>query len=195
MSLHGDYFCFCNAIIWLFGDYIQVTVSWADDNSRFCYGSYNQHKVSRCFLARNSPNHFKTACNMFVDKNHVARHGTWVAHGDWKQPTALNTAINISFDSPRFSEMEIVHLSDVPFNSMINRSKCPAALMSFDRWFGTLRHHDSAYIYVRADSRFAPSQWKTPLQSNGVSHWLRANLKSALYLSVGWIIIGSRNGL
>ena len=144
MSLHGDYFC--NAIIWLFGDYIQVTVSWADDNSRFCYGSYNQRKVSRCFLARNSPNHFKTACNMFVDKNHVARHGTWVAHGDWKQPTALNTAINISFDSPRFSEMEIVYSSDVPFNSMINRSQCPASLYSFDRWLGTLRHHDSANI-------------------------------------------------
>ena len=32
----------------------------------------------------------------------------------------------------------------------------------------------------RADSRFAPSQWETPLQSNGVSHWLGANLESAL---------------
>ena len=32
----------------------------------------------------------------------------------------------------------------------------------------------------RADSRFVPSQWETPLQSNAVSHWLGANLESAL---------------
>ena len=34
----------------------------------------------------------------------------------------------------------------------------------------------------RADSRFALSQWETSLQSNAVSHWLCANLKSALAL-------------
>ena len=32
----------------------------------------------------------------------------------------------------------------------------------------------------RADSRFAPSHWETSLQSNAVSHWLGANLESAL---------------
>ena len=32
----------------------------------------------------------------------------------------------------------------------------------------------------RADSRFAPSQWETSLQSDTVSHWLGANLESAL---------------
>ena len=36
-------------------------------------------------------------------------------------------------------------------------------------------------IITRADSRFAPSQWETSLQSNTVSHWLGANLESALY--------------
>ena len=35
-------------------------------------------------------------------------------------------------------------------------------------------------VGVRADSRFAPSQWETSLQSNAVSHWLGANLESAL---------------
>ena len=36
----------------------------------------------------------------------------------------------------------------------------------------------------RADSGFAPSQWEMSLQSNAVSHWLGANLESALgYLS------------
>ena len=32
----------------------------------------------------------------------------------------------------------------------------------------------------RADFRFTPSQWETSLQSNAVSHWLGASLKSAL---------------
>ena len=34
--------------------------------------------------------------------------------------------------------------------------------------------------YTRADPRFAASQWETVLQSNTVSHWLGANLESAL---------------
>ena len=33
---------------------------------------------------------------------------------------------------------------------------------------------------IRADSRLVPSQWETSLQSNAVSHWLGANLESAL---------------
>ena len=42
------------------------------------------------------------------------------------------------------------------------------------------------YIYIwyglyQADFRFAPSQWETSLQRNAVSHWLVANLESALY--------------
>ena len=33
---------------------------------------------------------------------------------------------------------------------------------------------------VRTDTRLAPSRWETSLQSNAVSHWLGANLESAL---------------
>ena len=36
----------------------------------------------------------------------------------------------------------------------------------------------------RVDSRFAPSQWKTSLQNDTVSHWLGANLESALIMCV-----------
>ena len=36
------------------------------------------------------------------------------------------------------------------------------------------------WIPHRADSRLAPSQWETLLQSTAVSHWLGANLESAL---------------
>ena len=38
-------------------------------------------------------------------------------------------------------------------------------------------------ISIRADSRFAPSQRETMLLCNGVSHWLGANLKSALSIA------------
>ena len=36
---------------------------------------------------------------------------------------------------------------------------------------------------IRADSKFAPSQWETPILCNGVSHWPGANLESALGMS------------
>ena len=36
--------------------------------------------------------------------------------------------------------------------------------------------------YLSADSRFAPSQWEAALLCNDVSHWLAANLESALSL-------------
>ena len=34
------------------------------------------------------------------------------------------------------------------------------------------------------DSRFAPSKWETSLQTNAISHWLGANLESALIVSL-----------
>ena len=40
----------------------------------------------------------------------------------------------------------------------------------------------------RGDSRLAPSQWETSLQSNTISHWLVANLESALlHYQLLWI--------
>ena len=38
----------------------------------------------------------------------------------------------------------------------------------------------------RSDSRLAPSQWETLLQSNAVSHWLGTNLESSLKLNQPW---------
>ena len=37
-------------------------------------------------------------------------------------------------------------------------------------------------LLCRADSRFAPSQWETPLLCNDVSHWLGTSLKSAVIM-------------
>ena len=64
-------------------------------------------------------------------------------------------------------------------------------------------------LCIRADHMFAPSQWETALQSNDVSHWLGANLESALciivsdsvpgyywypcWLTVNWIVTNSIN--
>ena len=45
----------------------------------------------------------------------------------------------------------------------------------------------------RADSKLAPSQWETSLQSNAVSHWLGANLESALNHHSGWYIFAVIN--
>ena len=46
------------------------------------------------------------------------------------------------------------------------------------QWWPNLH---SIYTYIcRAESRLGPSQWETSLQSNTVSHWLGANLESAL---------------
>ena len=42
--------------------------------------------------------------------------------------------------------------------------------------------HCGSVCHIRAESRFAPSQWETALLCNDVSHWLGANLESALIL-------------
>ena len=44
---------------------------------------------------------------------------------------------------------------------------------------GDLRHLGTHML--RADSMFAANQWETSLQCNAVSHWLGANIESALY--------------
>ena len=36
-------------------------------------------------------------------------------------------------------------------------------------------------IWYRTDSRLGPNQWETSLQSNAISHWLGAELESALW--------------
>ena len=62
-------------------------------------------------------------------------------------------------------------------------------------WHGLFLFHvlisTSIYMYIRADSRFAPSQWETALLCNGVSHWLGASLKSALCIYVDAMCRGS----
>ena len=53
----------------------------------------------------------------------------------------------------------------------------------------TFWYHNITIKYKRDDSKHAPSQWETLLQSNTISHWLCANLESALFMNIGdWIL-------
>ena len=51
-------------------------------------------------------------------------------------------------------------------------------------------HIQVGLIRFRADSSFVPSQWETSLQSNAISNWLGANLKSALRFMFTWVLLG-----
>ena len=55
----------------------------------------------------------------------------------------------------------------------------PATLNDVDNRRFKIFFHAQVW-FNRADSRLAPSQWETALQSNAVSHWLGAHLESAL---------------
>ena len=69
---------------------------------------------------------------------------------------------------------------------------CPPGGCSYDfKWiilesskFHKNKFDEKHRTLLRADSRLAPSQWETSLHSNAVSHWLGANLESALLLMV-----------
>ena len=62
----------------------------------------------------------------------------------------------------------------------------PAWLRPCITWSHVIDHvlgrinRSSTSIRSIADSRLAPSQWETSLQSNAISHWLGENLESAL---------------
>ena len=68
----------------------------------------------------------------------------------------------------------------------------PSSSLPFPWWLQPILEQISfsqEVVVSRDDSRFAPSQWETSLQSNAISHWLGANLEPApskylLYCSI-----------
>ena len=57
----------------------------------------------------------------------------------------------------------------------------PCCLIQIQNNLFSLDMFITQHTYIpRADSRFAPSQWETALLCNDFSHWLGANLESAL---------------
>ena len=82
--------------------------------------------------------------------------------------------IYITFQPSRWCRSQ----SRISLPQLWSRSTCSLKLwMSPGR---KRRYRDRIGEIIRADSRFAPSQWETALQSNAVSHWLSTNLESAL---------------
>ena len=82
-------------------------------------------------------------------------------------------ATGISYISvyTRFGLMEFLHIS---FCYLTIK---PITAMSLENW---CKVKGKLNTTMGADSRFAPSQWETALLCNDVSHWLGANLESAL---------------
>ena len=92
----------------------------------------------------------------------------------------------LRFDLPPSKGYTIAH-------RFIKNQKEPIRGFGIIAWNGNARRWNHYILrsfllgrYDRADSRFAPSQWETSLQSNAVSHWLVANLESAMYEIVSW---------
>ena len=65
----------------------------------------------------------------------------------------------------------------INFQSFGHLHRYDTVLFTSDLWgvMSVLEKIDVCYN-SRVDSRFAPSEWETSLQSNAVSHWLGANL-------------------
>ena len=75
-------------------------------------------------------------------------------------------------------KISLLHLTSCVFAAGGHRNVCRHCWVAGDHRYG------ATLLCLRADSRLAPSQWETSLQSNAVSHWLGANLESALCLQV-----------
>ena len=65
----------------------------------------------------------------------------------------------------------------------VGLSMC-GSLFEHDNFSSKYSQYSRCPVAHRADSRFVPSQWEMSLQSNAISHWLGANLKSALSTSL-----------
>ena len=90
-------------------------------------------------------------------------------------------------------DLTMRHLLDVESTSQ-QMMTWRVIIVSIGLWFGLGLCPDQAVSHylnqwwpsptmdkiIRADPRVVPSQWETSLQSNAVSHWLGANLESAL---------------
>ena len=80
------------------------------------------------------------------------------------------------------TQLNVLRTCGYPYITFIlNEHACPVELA---------RERTVREYFLRADSRFAPSQRETALLSNDVSHWLVANLESATFLSYDYVPVG-----
>ena len=99
-----------------------------------------------------------------------------------------NIGYHIIWPRARYLIFAATHLS---WDQCLDGASTQKSVIHYDNYgkrhpkslFGKVwkNNHNTAMV-IRVDFRFAPSQWETSLQSNAVSHWLDANLKSALVM-------------
>ena len=83
-----------------------------------------------------------------------------------KYPPFMNESISI-FDSLNFDVYMFLHISSGASHNLQYSLDCSCPIG----------------VIIHFDSRLVPSQWETLLLCNDVSHWLGANLESALKIS------------
>ena len=82
---------------------------------------------------------------------------------------AIDHLVPLSMVGPFLPSHNILWSMDWPHTATINSNHNSCDFYSY-------------HISVSADSRFAPSQWETPLLCNGVSHWLGTSLESDMFI-------------
>ena len=148
-----------------------------------CLESFNETTPSYCHL------NYLQGCKIFALKYSVYWCILLRDIHDWNCPRY----IRILFSFRQATSHVYIHTSFMAmvWNAKLNDSTYPKNIRRCTRkcWsrddsvcFDSLSIPMSRLIlFCRADSRFAPSQWGASLQSNAVSHWLGANLESALF--------------
>ena len=104
-------------------------------------------------------NDISFCCRYIIGQNFMLRHGYIIVISHPKWPGVFISSLN------PYISWYLHCITPEPVKDIGKHSRLPKR---FNR-------------YARADSRFAPGQWETSLQSNAISHWLGANLDSALY--------------
>ena len=168
--------------IW-FSSVIHVTLVLS--GGRFLCGSvmYMYHEIREWFGAELVTSHYLThwgrATHICVSKLTIIASDNGLSPGR-RQAIIWNNAgiLSIGPLGTNFSEIliEILTFSFTKMRLKVSSAKWRPfclGLNMLNQWW-------SSSLIQRTDSRFAPSQWETPLESNAISHWLRANLESTL---------------
>ena len=131
--------------------------------------------------------------NLKFKGNFVNGMGTWsecradfrFARSQWEtslQSNSISRHLSFTRCKPRISPS--VHKWVI--TDQVNHAVSQPVIWWENQWMTPSVIHPVPHQSTRhsSDSRLAPSQWEMPLQRNPVSHWLGANLVSALRPSV-----------
>ena len=94
------------------------------------------------------------------------------APNHWQQNYLLKSLVSLTSKPHHWPSVR-----GIQFRPLNSSNKGPIKQKELSCPFVTMINCHGQYR-IRADSRFAPSQWEMSLQSNVVSHWLSTNLES-----------------